>query len=127
MIPARKTPHYTSLERRVLAEWRGLEEPTDWTGHEHGIASLLEKLFAKAGFEDRITEEELAPVWLAAVGEFIASHSKAISLDKGILNVAVLSSSIRYTLQSQLRTRILPKLKNAIPGQVIKDVRLRLG
>jgi predicted nucleic acid-binding Zn ribbon protein len=109
-----------------MSEWRGLEEPLDWTGHEHGIAKVLEKIFAKAGFEDRITEEELAPVWRAAVSDFAAQHTKAISLENGVLLVAVLQASVRFTLQSELRTRILPKLKNALPGNEIREVRFRL-
>ena len=125
-MAAPPSPHLTSLQRRVLHEWRRVEEPLDWTGREHGIAELLEKLFAKAKFDERVTEEELAPVWHAAVGDFIAEHSKAISLDNGILHVAVLQSSIRYMLQSMLRSKILPKLKNAIPGNEIRDVRFRL-
>ncbi len=125
-MAANLSPHLTSLQRRVLNEWRGVEEPLDWTSHEHGIAKVLEKLFAKAKFDERVTQEELAPVWNAAVGEFIAQHSKAISLDNGILHVAVLQSSIRYTLQSQLRSKILPKIKHALPGNEIRDVRFRL-
>jgi predicted nucleic acid-binding Zn ribbon protein len=121
-----RSPHYNSLQRRVLSEWRGLEEPLDWTGHEHGIANVLEKIFAKAKFEERVTEEELALVWRAAVSEFVAQNSKAISLDNGILHVAVLQPSIRYTLQSEMRSKILPKLKHAIPGNEIRDVRFRL-
>jgi predicted nucleic acid-binding Zn ribbon protein len=125
-MAAYRSPHLTSLQRRVLSEWRGLDEPLDWTGHEHGIASVLEKIFAKAGFEDRVTEEDLAPIWNAAVSAFIAQHTKAISLDNGVLHVAVLQPSIRYTLQSELRSKILPKLKHALPGNEIRDVRFRL-
>ena len=118
---------FNGMQRRVLAEWRGVDEPLDLTHHEHGLAELLVNFLNRSGLEDRITEEDLEPIWNAAVGTFIAQHSKAISWENGILYVAVLQPAVHYTLQRELRSKILPKLKNALTGKVIRDVRFRLG
>jgi predicted nucleic acid-binding Zn ribbon protein len=116
-----------AVQRRVLTEWRGIEEPLDLTRHEHQLAELLARVIRKAGLEARHAEEDLAPAWEAAVGEFVAQHSRAISFENGVLHVAVLQPSIRFTLQRELKSRILPKLKSALPGHTIRDVKFRLS
>lgn len=126
-MAAKKKASMTSVRRRVLSEWRGVDEPVDLTGYEHGLAEMLAKFFSKANFEDRCTEEDLAPVWEAAVGNFVAQHSRALSYERGILYVAVLQPSVRYTLQQQLKSNILPKLRTALPGRVINDVKFRMA
>lgn len=115
------------MQRRILAEWRGVEEPPDLSGHEHDLSRMLQKFLTQANLQDRLTEEDLDPIWATAVGEFNAQHSKALSFENGILYVAILQPSIHYTLQRELRSRILPKLKSALPGQTIRNVKFRLG
>ena len=122
-----KSQKFNRHQRLALAEWRGVDEPADLTGYEHGLAELLAKFLKNAGYEDRVTEEDLAPIWNAAVGDFIGQHSRALSWENGILYVAVLQPSVHYTLQRELRSKILPKLKSALPGKVIRDIKLRLG
>lgn len=117
----------TRQQRRILAEWRGVEEPPDLTSHEHELTRILQSILTQANLNDRLTEEDLDPIWAAAVGEFNAQHSKALSFENGVLYVAILQPSIHYTLQRELRSRILPKLKSALHGQTIRDVKFRLG
>jgi len=125
-MPAKK-PRFTKVQRRVLAEWRGAEEPPDLERFEHKIGDLLAKIMERAGLENRCTEEELAEPWKLAVGEFLAAHSKPVALTDGILHVAVLQPSVRFMLQGSQKAKILAKLRGKFPAREIKDVRFRLG
>jgi hypothetical protein len=44
----------------------------------------------RAGIEDRLTHDQVAADWEATVGEFLAKHSRPVSLRRGTLTVAVL-------------------------------------
>ena len=126
-MASRKKSPSSYARRQVLAEWRGIAEEPDLTRNEHNFSLVLEKFLREAGFENRCSEEDLAPVWEAAVGTFAAQNSKALAYENGILFVAVLQPSVHFTLQRELKSRILPKLKSALPGRPIRDVRFRLG
>ena len=126
-MASRKNSRSSSARRQVLAEWRGIVAEPDLTRHEHDFSKVLGAFLQRAGFENRCSEEDLAPAWEAAVGPFAARHSKALSYDAGVLYVAVLQPAVHFTLQRELKSRILPLLSSALPGRPIRNVRFRLG
>ncbi|MBP7948999.1 MAG: DUF721 domain-containing protein [Verrucomicrobiales bacterium] len=124
---AAKPPRLTKIQRRVLAEWRGVEPAPDLERYEHRLSEVLSNILARAGLDDRCTEEELQAPWKQAVGEFLAANSRAVALTDGVLQVAVLQPSVRYMLQGPQKAKILAKLREVFSGRQITDVRFRLG
>ena len=128
-MPAkRKLPRVLKpLQRRVLAEWRGVDEAPDLSGFEHRMGELLLKVLEKAGLSERCLEEELAAMWVKAVGEFLANNSKPVGWKDGVLIVAVLQPAIRYSLQGPLKKQILEKMRPLMAPRQLKDIRFQLG
>lgn len=123
---AAKRKSLSKVQRRVLTEWRGVEEPLDLEKYEHRLGEVLEKIIKRAGLAERCTEEELGEIWKAAVGPTIAQHSKPVAFADGILIVAVLEASVRFTLQRE-KAKVIARLRTVVTAREIKDVRFRLG
>lgn len=126
-MPAKKKKPLNRLQREVLAEWRGLDEPRDLSRYEHRLSDVLMKFMERAGLADRCLEEELTAIWQKAVGEFIAANSKPTGWKDGVLQVAVLQPALRFSLQGALKQQILAKLRPLFGSRPLRDIRFQVG
>ena len=62
-----------TLRARVLAEWRGLEEPFERRERCAPVGDILEKLMPRLGLGERLGEEQIKQAWSGIVGNFLAS------------------------------------------------------
>jgi Dna[CI] antecedent, DciA len=113
-------------QRRLLAEWRGTEEPEDLSKFEKPIASIVQKVLQKAGLEDRLEHGEIAAQWAAVVGDFLSRHSRPVSLRRGILHIAVVQAAVRYDMERRMKSEILAKLKTRF-GAGIRGLKFENG
>lgn len=114
------------LRRRMLADWRGVDTPADLSGYEKPIAGLIQKVLKRAGLEDRLNHEEVAAHWAATVGEFLAKHSRPVSLRRGILHIAVVQAAVRYDMERRLKKDILTKLQERY-GEKVRGLKFENG
>lgn len=110
---------------RVLEEWRGL--PSESRPDRAAIISdVLGKLLPKLGIETRIKEADILAAWSGIVGDFIAQHSQPDRLDKGILHIRVIQSSVRYELDRVWKPEIIRKLRERFGERTIRDIKFVL-
>src|SRR3989338_653645 len=74
----------------------------------------------------RLSEEEMASVWVKAVGRKGARHSHPASLRRGVLFVNVDRSSWLYELTLR-KKEILEKMEGKMKRKPAKDIRFRIG
>ena len=115
------------LRARVLAEWRGLPETPFPRDSARPIGDALGKVMKKLGLGERLREEEVLGAWREIVGDFFAKHSSPQRLKEGVLYVHVLQPTVHFELERVWRREILAKLKKRFGGQVVRDMRFRLG
>ncbi|MDB6148079.1 MAG: hypothetical protein JWO45_1743 [Spartobacteria bacterium] len=116
-----------SLRAAIIAEWRGLPEKRMRSDQWETVGGLLPKLLQKLGLKERLHETEVIDAWENIVGEFIAAHSAPVSLRDRILYVRVLQPALHYELEQVSKADIVRKLKQRFGGNVIRDIRFRLG
>lgn len=113
-------------KRRILQEWRILPP----VRQEREAKELsAEVLIALKGFglDEKFTENEVRSAWARVVGEFIAQHTRPHSLLGRVLEVRVLQPSILYTLEREMKPRILSKLQAEFGRKAINEVKFRIG
>lgn len=114
------------LRRRVLAEWRGLEEPLQKKDRCAPMADLLKKVLPKLGLGERLDEQQITAAWKEIVGDFLALHSLPVGLSGGILSIQVLQPSVRYELERTWKREIQTKLQARFGKKIVREVRFRL-
>jgi len=115
------------LRARLLAEWRGLEEPLERKDRCAVVGDLLKKLLPKLGLAESVGEEEIKQAWSGLVGGFLASHSTPVGLSGGVLSVQVLQPSVRYELERHWKPQILGKLQDRFGKKTIREIRFRIS
>ncbi len=113
--------------RMILSAWRGCEQPADLRRNEKMAGQVVGRILKKAGLGDRLVEEEMVREWAGIVGEFLARHSRPVSLKSGVLQVAVLQASVRYDLERNCKKDIAQKLAARFGRGVVRDVRFVNG
>ena len=119
------TPEY--LRARVLAEWRGLEEPPQKKDRCLPVGDVLQRLLPRLGLGERLGEEEVREAWSGIVGGFLASHATPVGLIGGVLSVQVLQPSVRYELERNWKSRILEKLQDRFGKKCVREIRFRIS
>ena len=128
MKPARR-PRATREERtreRVLRDWRGGDLPPDLDANMTFAPELVEKVLKQLKLGEGVAEEKLRAAWQEVAGEFIATQTEPVSLENGILTLRVLQPAMRFHLE-QSRGDILARLRKALGGTRLRQVRLTIG
>ena len=115
------------LRRRILSEWRGVYVPPDLSGYERRIGDLVARVVQRSGVGDRLAHEEIAAEWEKMVGPFLAAQSRPTALRRGVLEVSVVQSAVRYELERQWKRDVLKRLKETFGESRIRDVRFIPG
>jgi hypothetical protein len=113
--------------RRILAEWRGVYTPPDLSGYERKVGDLVQRILRRAGLPDRSSHEQMAAQWESLVGPFLAAQSRPTALRRGVLEVSVTQSAVRYELERQWKRKVLSRLQETFGRERVKDVRFIPG
>ncbi|MDF2378402.1 MAG: DUF721 domain-containing protein [Verrucomicrobiales bacterium] len=115
-----------SSRDRALAQLRGYWEPQDVSEFEHTAESAVTKAMSELGLNSRFNEEQVFDAWNVMVSTFIASHSRPIALQKKVLSIQVLHSTVFYELE-RMKGQILQKMQDQFGAEHIRDLKFRLG
>jgi predicted nucleic acid-binding Zn ribbon protein len=118
---------HPSLAARVIAEWRGYEEPPAGPERCAPVGDILAKLLPRYGLADRLDEAEVLAAWREVVGDFLADNASPAGLARGTLTVTVLQPSVRYELERHWKPVILEKLRARFGQRTVREIRFRLG
>src|SRR2546423_11762712 len=124
LLPEKMNPAFRA---KIIAEWRGLPDKFPSQDRWLAPAELLPRLMQRLGLKERLHETEVQEAWSKIVGDFIAAHSAPVALREGILYVRVLQPALHYELEQIAKIDILRKLKQRFGGEIIRDVRVRVG
>ena len=117
----------SSLQRRALAEWRGVYVPPDLRKFEKRLSDLVPAVLKKTGAAEIAGHTRIADEWEALTGAFIARHSRPVALRRGTLIVAVTQAAIRYDLERRHKAGILTRLQERFGPDLIRTVRFQNG
>lgn len=115
------------MQRRILADWRGVYIPPDLSGYERKVGDVVGRILQRAGVADRPAHEEIAADWAAMVGDFLSRHSRPVALRRGVLQVAVVQAAVRYDLERRHKRDILERLQAQYGPAKVKDVKFLNG
>jgi predicted nucleic acid-binding Zn ribbon protein len=114
-----------TVRRLVLEEWRGLPEGDGKPDRCTPVADALKKLIPRLGLANLLNEEQIRAAWKEVVGEFLASHSAPVGIQRGVLTIQVLQPAIRYELDRTWKPEVLKKLQARFGANTIREVRFR--
>lgn len=115
-----------SLKDRAIAEWRGYWEPQDMSRHESTLAEATGKALKGLGLNDRFNEEMVFEAWHTLVDHFIAANARPVSLERRVLAIQVLHSTVHYELE-RMKGQILRRMQEQFGADKIREIRFRLG
>ena len=85
------------------------------------IKALINDLLKAYGMESKMNEMELIHVWEDIMGKTIASRTREIKLQGGVLHVKLNSAALRHTLGFS-KQEMLDKLNEALKGSVVNEI-----
>lgn len=115
------------LRRKVVAEWRGAGEPRETGHHLRTTGELMPAVIGRLGVAERFAQEKLTSAWHEIVGDFLARQSHPVRLERGVLVVAVLQPAVLFTLERDLKPRIVARLREIFGTRTIRSVRFVHG
>lgn len=90
------------------------------------IGDLLGELMARRGFARVQAATACENAWRDAAGPLLASQSRVGSARRGVLEVIVASSLLAQEVGFQ-KAALLAQLKQRLPDEGIRDLRVRVG
>jgi predicted nucleic acid-binding Zn ribbon protein len=91
------------------------------------LKEILSRLITARGWARRQARLHLERAWNAAVGPDYAAHTRVLGLRRGVLEVEVNSAALFQELAHFHKQRLLKALREKLPGQPPRDLRLRAG
>lgn len=91
------------------------------------LGDILGRLFVARGWGRKQERLKLEKAWLESAGEDYAPMTRVSGLKKGVLEVLVGNSAVLSELAQFQKRAILAKLRVALPGVEITDLRFRMG
>ncbi len=86
------------------------------------INTVLDNFLKKSGLSSGVNQQKAVGVWEEVVGETIAEHTEAVSVEHGVLFIRAESSTWSQELQLK-KKEILSKINSKVGKQTIKDLR----
>ena len=90
------------------------------------VGDVLSNLLARRGYTAQQAADQCYEAWCLAVGDQLARDTHVGRVRDGVLEVFARSSPVVQELTFQ-KTQIINKLTKIIPGQSIRDIRIRVG
>lgn len=91
------------------------------------LKDLLPKVLGSIGALHRDRPDLILAAWPQVIGEKLASMTKAVSFDKGVLWVKVSNSTLYSLLSQHERGRLIKCLREKFPSVEIKNIHFRIG
>ena len=91
------------------------------------IKEILARLFTARGWGRRQARLHLERAWNETVGNEYERHTRVLGLKRGIFEVEVDSAVLVQELMHYHKRRILATLREKLPGQIIKELRFKVG
>lgn len=115
------------LQKRVLEEWRGLPEPRDTGARTRAVSEVVPNVLQQLGLKERFEEEAMADAWRELVGDFLAQHSRPVSIKRKVLLVRVLQPTLHYDLERTLKPKLLEQIRERFGSDKVRDIRFIVG
>jgi predicted nucleic acid-binding Zn ribbon protein len=95
-------------------------------GTPQPIANVLAQLLARRGYARQSAAASCEAAWREAVGQALARVTRPGNIRRGVLEVFVANSTLVQELAFQ-KTQLLDRLRQSLPDESIRDLRLRVG
>lgn len=107
--------------KRIPKNYRG----TKPTGRK--ISDLLPEVLTKLSKKCNDNPYQILSAWQSIVGDRIATMTKAVDYDSGILKVSVKNSTLYSLLVEHEKPRLLAEFKKRFPKVRFWDIHFRIG
>jgi predicted nucleic acid-binding Zn ribbon protein len=124
------TPKKISAQRRVLAQWRGVDlTPIEKEKAVRARAAdqVVSKVLGDLKMDSRRAEIEIVKVWNSLIDPNIAAHAQPANLRNGTLFVNVDSSVWLSEIVRYRRKEILDRLQHSFGKSYIQKISYRIG
>ncbi len=91
------------------------------------IKEVLSRLFTARGWGRRQGRLHLERAWCDAVGADYETNTRVLGLKRGILEIEVASAVLVQELSHYHKRRLLEALRAKLPGELIRELRFRVG
>jgi predicted nucleic acid-binding Zn ribbon protein len=91
------------------------------------IADILGRLFTSRGWGRKNDRLQLESAWVAAAGPEVAAHTKVLGIRRGVMEVEVKAGPLLQELAQFHKRALLGKLRPALPGLTLTDLKFRAG
>jgi len=92
----------------------------------HGIDSAVDRTMKNLGLAERFNEEQVFDAWNEIVDGFIANNARPASLERKVLYIQVLHSTVYYELE-RMKGQLLQKMQERFGREHVREIRFRLG
>jgi predicted nucleic acid-binding Zn ribbon protein len=108
---------------RLLNEWRGIGERPSATKNLKTMDQLVPEIIGALGLKDRFETEEMEQLWRELVGDFNASLSRPVRIDRRVLYVQIAQPTALYHMERTLKPELLKKIQAKFGADRIRDIR----
>ena len=115
-----------SLRAEVLREWYGCDPVLDLNHRVFRADQFVDAILQRAGLNEGIDAESLRQVWSKVAGDYVARHSRPVSVLRGQLTLQVSQPTMRFHLE-QMRGELLSKVNQQLPHLKVVALRFALG
>jgi predicted nucleic acid-binding Zn ribbon protein len=91
------------------------------------IADILGKLFTSRGWGRKNERVRLESAWADAAGPELLKSTRVLGLKRGVLEVDVRNAVLMSELAQFHKRGLLAKLRAALPGVTLTDIKFRAG
>ena len=101
--------------------------PSDGNKGPEKIADVLGRLFTSRGWGRKNDRLRLEAAWAAAAGDDQLKDTRVLGMKRGVLEVEVRNAVLMAELTQFHKRGLLAKLRKALPGVTLTDLKFRAG
>lgn len=91
------------------------------------IADILGRLFVARGWGRKTDRLRLEAAWARAAGDHLAPRTRVLGLRRGVLEIEVRGAVLLAELAQFHKRGLLTRLRAALPGVTLTDLKFRAG
>ena len=91
------------------------------------ISDVLGRLFTSRGWGRKNDRLRLEAAWADAAGEALQKDTRVLGLKRGVLEIEVRNAVLMSELAQYHKRGLLAKLRKALAGVTLTDVKFRAG
>ncbi len=115
-----------TLRAKVFREWQPFAKKDLCGKPTPSLEQLVPGVIKGLGFEQRLHEAQIYKHWAEIVGAEIAKHAQPVSLQKGVLKIAVDHPVWNHALLSQ-RNLMLQKIRSRVGERAVSKLSFSIG